>query len=390
MLRTTRRVLTGPLLVAAIGAGMIVAPPAAQAAGSSATVRVDGTLKLRSAPTMSSKIVGSVGDRARVRIDCVVHGQQVRGSVRTTTTWDRLTDGRYVSHAYVVATGALRRCAALPPQAVPVRAKPAPAKKPTVSSVVGRVRSADGTVNLRSAASTTAPSQGVLANGAAVALVCGVWGQSVAGTVRTTRQWNRTVSGAYISHAYVVTPELHLCKDAAPLPTNEPVASMTREQFIRAAVPGAQRGWREFGVPPSVTIAQAILESGWGSGSLAAVDRNFFGIKCFGGRYGTIASGCHLYNTTECTKAGSCYPTSATFRTYSTAADSFRDHGAFLRFRQDGSLNTRYQPAFSHTRDANTFIWHIWKAGYATDPKYYTKVTGLMSAHNLYQYDTWK
>ena len=387
MLRTTRRVLTGPLLVAAIGAGMLVAPPAAQAAASSATIRVDGTLKLRAGPSMSAKIVGSLADRAKVRIDCVVSGQQVRGSVRTSTTWDRLTDGRYVSHAYVVATGTLPRCRPSAPQAAPVKAKPAPAAP---SAVAGRVRTTDGSVNVRSAPSTTAASKKVLVNGAAVSLVCGVWGQSVAGTVRTTRQWDRTADGLYISHAYVVSPALHLCKDADPLPAEEPTASMTREEFIRAAVPGAQRGWREFGVPPSVTIAQAILESGWGSSGLAAVDKNYFGIKCFDGNYGTIANGCHLYNTTECTKAGSCYRMADTFRTYATAADSFRDHGWFLKYRQNGSINTRYQPAFAYTRDANKFIWHIWKCGYATDPKYYTKVTGIMAAHNLYQYDTWK
>jgi len=32
----------------------------------------------------------------------------------------------------------------------------------------------------------------------------------------------------------------------------------------------------------------------------------------------------------------------------------------------------------------------VWKAGYATDPNYYTKITTLMAAQNLYQYDTWK
>ena len=63
---------------------------------------------------------------------------------------------------------------------------------------------------------------------------------------------------------------------------------------------------------------------------------------------------------------------------------SFRDHGNFLR------VNSRYKPAFQHSKDANKFIWAVWKAGYATDPNYYTKVTGIMAANKLYQYDTWK
>ena len=32
----------------------------------------------------------------------------------------------------------------------------------------------------------------------------------------------------------------------------------------------------------------------------------------------------------------------------------------------------------------------MWQAGYATDPKYVEKVTGLMKSYDLYQYDTWK
>ena len=133
-----------------------------------------------------------------------------------------------------------------------------------------------------------------------------------------------------------------------------------------------------------MTIAQAILESGWGRSSLSTTDRNYFGIKCQGTSFGKLANGCHVYNTQECTKAGQCFATSASFRTYSSMANSFRDHGNFLR------VNSRYKPAFTYTKDPNKFIWQVWKAGYATDPNYYTKVTGLMASYDLYQYDTWK
>jgi len=76
--------------------------------------------------------------------------------------------------------------------------------------------------------------------------------------------------------------------------------------------------------------------------------------------------------------------TASSFRTYATMANSFRDHGNFLR------VNSRYKPAFVYTRDANKFIWTVWKAGYATDPNYFTKVTGLMATYNLYQFDIWQ
>jgi beta-mannanase/uncharacterized protein YraI len=125
MLRATRRLLAGPVLVAAIGAGVIVAPAPAQAAGVAATIRVSGTLAMRTGPSNSFPIAGSLRNQAQVRIDCVVSGRLTKGSVRTTTTWDKLTNGRYVSHGYVLTSGTLRRCTG--PAATPVQnPKPAP------------------------------------------------------------------------------------------------------------------------------------------------------------------------------------------------------------------------------------------------------------------------
>jgi hypothetical protein len=368
-----RRLLTGPMLALAVAAGSMVVPGAAQAAGIPAVVDVRSTLKVRSAPSLGAAAVGSLRRDHKIAVVCAVVGQSVRGSVRTTNLWDRLSTGGFVTHAYVWTGGTIPRCPAAAPQAQAVAVK---------NYKVGTVRSSDGLVNIRSGPSTSAPVRRVVANGATVQGVCGVVGSMVSGTVRSTSQWNRLVDGSYISHAYVVTPTLHLCPGAPAAPVTTP--TITPEQFLKAAVPGAQRGWREFGVPASVTIAQAILESGWGRSGLASVDRNYFGIKCQNGRYGTLADGCHVYRTNECTKAGTCFATTASFRTYQTMGHSFRDHGSFLR------VNSRYKPAFAYTKDANKFIWNVWKAGYATDPNYYTKITTLMAGYQLYQYDVWK
>ncbi|MET0414939.1 MAG: sporangiospore maturation cell wall hydrolase GsmA, partial [Actinoplanes sp.] len=377
MRQFTRRLFTGPLLVLAVGAAPLVAPSTAQAAGTVATIDVRSTLKVRSAPSLAAKVVGSVRDNQKVSVTCSVTGTTVRGSVRTTNVWDKLSTGGYVTHAYVRSAKPIAKCSTTTAvKAVAVKAKPAPAK---VTYKVGTVRSADGKVNIRTAPSTTAPVKRTVLTGAKVQGVCGVVGTLVKGTVRTTTQWNRLSDGSYISHAYVVTPTMRLCPGASLTPVTTP--SITPEQFLRAAVPGAQRGWREYGVPASVTMAQAILESGWGRSSLSTVDKNYFGIKCQNGKYGTIANGCHVYGTQECTKAGTCFSTSDAFRTYSSMTNSFRDHGNFLK------VNNRYKPAFTYTKDANKFIWQVWKAGYATDPNYYTKVTTLMAQYNLYQYD---
>ncbi|GAA3345927.1 hypothetical protein GCM10020358_54920 [Amorphoplanes nipponensis] len=377
MLHTARRLLTAPLLLAALGAGLIVAPGTADAAGVSATIKVGRTLKVRSAPALTAKVVGTVRNQQKVTVACFVTGQKVKGSLRTTTAWDRLSTGHYVSHGYVRTARALSRCAASSPTAVPSRTK----TSGTARYVIGTVKSTDGSVNLRSGAATTEAVTGTVASGTKVDLTCAVTGQLVDGTVRSTNQWDRTPTGSYISHAYVYSGALPVCAGAS---VPAPSVTLTPAQFIANSVPGAQRGWREYGVPPSVTIAQAILESGWGRSGLASVDRNYFGIKCQNGSYGKLADGCHVYRTNECTKAGTCFATSASFRTYPSQSHSFRDHGSFLR------VNSRYAGAFVHTQDANKFIWAVWKAGYATDPNYYTKVTGIMAAYDLYQYDTWK
>ena len=376
ILHTTRRLLTGTLLVAATAAGLVSAPAAAGAAGVSATVQVNGTLKMRASASLSGAITGSVRPGQRVAVACVTPAKTVRGSVRTSNLWAKLATQRYLPYAYLRAARAVPRCTSAA-QAEPVKAKPAVAYK------TGTVRSTDGAVQLRSGPTTFSAAKGSLASGRRVNLVCGVVGELVNGTVRSTTQWNRTTTGLYISHAYVSTPTLELCRDARNAdPVTTPAS--TPEEFIAAAVPGAQQGWRQYGVPPSVTIAQAILESGWGRSGLAVNHRNYFGIKCQSGRYGALASGCYTYRTQECSKAGNCFTTTGSFRTYATMAHSFRDHGNFLK------VNSRYKPAFAYTRNANKFIWTVWKAGYATDPNYYTKITGIMAANKLYQYDTWK
>jgi flagellar protein FlgJ len=377
--RYTRRMLAGPMLVLAAGAGIGLAPGAAHAAGVTATVRVSSTLMVRSAAALDSGVVGTLSNGQQLTALCSVGGESVRGSVRTTTQWDKLSTGGYVTDAYVSSAGAIPPCTT--PQAEIVQAKPVAA---ATKYKIGTVRSVDGKVNIRTAPTTTAPVKRTLLTGAKVLQVCGVVGTRVKGTVRTTTQWNRLSDGTYISHAYVVTPTLHICPGASSATPPASTPALTPAQFLAAAVPGAQQGWREYGVPASVTIAQAILESGWGRSSLSTVDKNFFGIKCQNGKYGTLATGCHVYNTQECGKDGTCFGTSAAFRTYATMANSIRDHGNFLK------VNSRYKASFAYTKDANKFIWGVWKAGYATDPNYFTKVTGLMASYHLYQYDTWQ
>lgn len=164
-------------------------------------------------------------------------------------------------------------------------------------------------------------------------------------------------------------------------PTDADAATPAEVQaFIEMVAPGAQRGYREYGVPASVTIAQAALESGWGSSSLSTQYNNYFGIKC-----GTVTSpyqnGCVSKTTTEYKSDGTPYVIVDEFRTYATISNSMRDHGYFL------STRSRYAAAFDYSDDPNMFARKIHQAGYATDPGYADYLIRLMTQYNLYRFD---
>ena len=212
-----------------------------------------------------------------------------------------------------------------------------------------------------------------------LSISCSVTGLVVAGTAGTSNQWDRLTTGSDVAHADVVSGVIAACPGGSTVVTGEPSGLMTTTQFIAASVAPAQRAFREYGVPASVTIAQAIIESNWGRSSLAAQDHNFLGIKCSNGNRGPIATGCHTYSTTEC--GATCGLTTASFRSYATVTDSFRDHAVFL------ASGSRYRNAFNYTTNANQFLFEIWRAGYATDPKYGTLVTSIMAKYGLYRYD---
>ncbi|WP_405426282.1 hypothetical protein [Micromonospora sp. NBC_00617] len=72
----------------------------------------DGPLNIRSGPSTSYAARGFAARFANVPIQCSVTGQSVAGPYRTTTRWNRLATGQYVSHAYISAVygGAVPVC----------------------------------------------------------------------------------------------------------------------------------------------------------------------------------------------------------------------------------------------------------------------------------------
>ncbi|MGO9297065.1 MAG: glucosaminidase domain-containing protein, partial [Streptosporangiaceae bacterium] len=168
--------------------------------------------------------------------------------------------------------------------------------------------------------------------------------------------------------------------DGAPYRRPEPAgpagsdeATSARQAFINQVVPGALATQQRYGVPASVTIAQAIDESGWGTSTLAAADHNLFGIK------GSGPAGSTSLPTTEY-DGGQAVSTVAGFRVYSSAAQSVEDHGRLL------ATSGYYGQAMAQRHDPNAFASAL-TGVYATDPEYGAKLIALMRRYNLYRYD---
>ncbi|MCW2997635.1 MAG: acm2 [Solirubrobacterales bacterium] len=173
------------------------------------------------------------------------------------------------------------------------------------------------------------------------------------------------------------------CGITSPVLQLEPFP--TRQAFLAAAIPGAQRSDRETRVPASVTLAQAILETG--SGRIAAGANNYFGMKATAVpaegegvyQWGVNGSGCVLRKTQEVI-GGRSVTTIGAFRAYETLDTSIRDHGARLL------ANPVYAGAFAYTEAPERFARVIARR-YATDPRYGDKVVGLMRSEKLTRYD---
>lgn len=146
------------------------------------------------------------------------------------------------------------------------------------------------------------------------------------------------------------------------------MSKAAHEAFIEAAGSAAKKSEKETGVPASVTVAQAILESGWGEAHMGDAN-NYFGIKAQVRNrkveFGDVARGYVNKITKEYDKNGRAYTVVAHFRAHKSMADSFLDHGLFV-------TSKRYRKAldaYAKSKDADEFAHGLQRAGYATDPQ---------------------
>lgn len=129
-------------------------------------------------------------------------------------------------------------------------------------------------------------------------------------------------------------------------------------------------------VLPSICIAQAALETGWGTSTMMTKANAYFGIKA-----GVTWKG-KVYDTMtkECYDKKTFVTIRDTFRAYDTLKDSIADYYKLIC----DTLN--YRKARNNTSAYQT-ISAIHAAGYATAPNYVTSIMDIVNSYNLTKYD---
>lgn len=171
---------------------------------------------------------------------------------------------------------------------------------------------------------------------------------------------------------------------SAPVDTSE-------SAFVEKIGKLATADMKKNGILASITIAQAILESGYGSTELAKNANNIFGMKTSlsGNTWsGSTWDGKSIYTkeTKEQKEDGTEYTITADFRKYGKIEDSLGDHSAYLLGAKNGD-ELRYE-GLKGCLDYKRAAQLIKTGGYATDVSYVDKLCNIIERWNLEKFNT--
>lgn len=175
-----------------------------------------------------------------------------------------------------------------------------------------------------------------------------------------------SVAAILTLHLAFVTPVCarSSCPDQGP--------RLSAAEYCRLYAAEAQRQMQLYGIPASITLAQGMFESGYGSSYIAVKGNNHFGIKAYRGWSGPVV---------RCDDDRSNEP----FCKFSSVKEGYEYHSKFLRD------NTRYAPLFKlSSTDYKGWAKGLQKCGYATNPKYPQLLCDVIERYNLDQYDNAK
>jgi peptidoglycan hydrolase FlgJ len=153
-------------------------------------------------------------------------------------------------------------------------------------------------------------------------------------------------------------------------------AMPTPADFVNRMMPPIRRAASALGLNPAGLLAQAALETGWGQRMPRNPDGsssfNMFGIKAGDGWTGAraVADSMEVSHGVATTKR-------TAFRAYGSIEESVDDFAGMLK------NSPRYREAIAAGADAQAYIAHIGKSGYATDPEYANKLNQILNSDAL-------
>jgi len=163
----------------------------------------------------------------------------------------------------------------------------------------------------------------------------------------------------------------NIVRQAVPRPAQTGIALSgdSRDFLAQLSLP-AKLASEASGIPHHLILAQAALESGWGQRQIRTEQGgpsfNLFGIKASGDWRGKVTE----ITTTEF-ENGESKKVKARFRVYDSYLESLSDYVNLL------TRNPRYT-AVANASSAEQGAHALQKAGYATDPDYAKKLTGMI------------
>ncbi len=165
---------------------------------------------------------------------------------------------------------------------------------------------------------------------------------------------------------------------------------LTEEQVLAKVGPLFTADQKKSGILASVSMAQFILESGYGKSELALGANNCFEMKksLSGNTWsGSVWDGVSIYKKkTQEQKADGSYVTiTAEFRKYPNVGDSIADHSAYLLGAKNGE-KFRYD-GLKGCSDYKKAVQIIKDGGYATSLTYVEKLCSIIEKWKLTQYD---
>ena len=160
--------------------------------------------------------------------------------------------------------------------------------------------------------------------------------------------------------------------------TRKDPTEIAHQQFIQNLVPSSQKAYQMYQVLPSISLAQAILESDWGESGLSQHYYNLYGVKA------GVAEPSVQLETSEYID-GKWITIMAPFRVYNSWSESVEAHAKLLTYGVDWNPKL-YEPVLK-AKNYKEAAHALQKAGYATDPTYAQKIIHVIETYHLAQYD---